>query len=139
NTWLQYLQHGGNVRDLKISFMGTPEYFQVRGGGTNDGWLAAAYNDLLGRAPDPSGQQSFGLELTRRVPRTTGALPIYLSPEGTARLTEAFYLQYLGRPADPVGLQSNSAALTAGALEETVINGLVSSAEFYDRPLIAGP
>ena len=57
--------------------------------------------------------------------------------ETTARLTQAFYLQYLGRPADSFGLQANASALSTGATEEAVINGLVVSPEFYDRPLIA--
>jgi hypothetical protein len=137
DAWVQTLQQGGTIRDLKISFLGSPEYFQVRGGGTNDGWLAALYNDLLGRAPDPSGLQHFGQQLAQGVSRDSIALSIYLSPETTTRLTQQFYLQYLGRPADPSGLQANASALSAGAPEESVINGLVSSAEFYNRNLIA--
>jgi Domain of unknown function (DUF4214) len=138
NGWVDSLQHGATIRDVKVSFLGSLEYFQGRGGGTNTGWLNAVYNDLLGRQPDPSGQQNFGQQLDQGVPRTTVATSIYLSPEATTRLTETFYLQYLGRPADPAGLQSNASALTAGVPEESVISGLVTSPEFFNRGLIAG-
>jgi len=109
----------------------------VRGGGTNDGWLAAVFNDLMGRPIDPSAQQFFGQQLAQGVPRNSVALSIYLSPEATTRLVGEFYPQYMGRPADPGGLQSWSSSLSAGFTEEFVINGLVTSGEFYSRPLIS--
>jgi hypothetical protein len=133
---VQFLQHGGTIRDLKISFLSSPEYFQVRGGGTNSSWLDAVYNDLLGRPSDTSGQQFYGQQLSQGVPRSSVALSIYLSSEATTRLTQEFYLQYLGRPADPGGLQGWASSLSAGASEESVISGLVTSNEFYTRPLI---
>src|SRR5262249_4952621 len=133
---VQFLQQGGTVRDLKVTILGSPEYFQVRGGNSNDGWLSAVYGDLLGRAPDPGGQQSWGQQLAMGVPRTSVALSIYLSPEATTRLVEQFYLQYLGRPADPGGAQSFASSLSGGASEESVITAMVTSEEFYNRPLM---
>jgi hypothetical protein len=136
NNWLAYLKSGGNVRDMKLNLLGSAEYFQVRGGSTNTGFLTALYNDLLGRAPDPVGLNDFGQQLDAGVPRTTIAHVIYLSPEGLTRLINYFYVRYLGRSVDALGLQNNSATMAAGATEEFVINGLVSSQEFYDRPLL---
>jgi hypothetical protein len=133
---IQFLQHGGTVRDLKMSVIGSAEYFQARGGGTNDGWLAAVFEDLLGRPVDPGSQQYFGPLLAMGAPRVNVALGIYLGPEAATRLVEQFYPQYLGRPADPSGLQAAAAQISAGASEESVITTLVTSTEFYNRPLI---
>jgi hypothetical protein len=135
-NWVAYLQAGGNVRDMKMNLMGSAEYLQFRGGGNNEGWLTAAYNDLLGRDPDPVGMNDFLFQLNNGIPHSSVALTIYVSPEATMLLTQEFYLQYLGRPADSLGLQNNSAALSAFATEESIISGLVGSQEFYDRPLL---
>jgi hypothetical protein len=134
---VQFLQQGGTIRDLKVSLLGSAEYFQVRGGNTNDGWLSAVYGDLLGRPLDPGGQQSWEQQLAMGVPRTSVALSIYLSPEATTRLVEQFYLQYLGRPADPGGAQAYASSLSGGTSEESVISAMVTSDEFYNRPLMA--
>jgi Domain of unknown function (DUF4214) len=71
------------------------------------------------------------------IPRTSVALSIYLSPEATTRLVEQFYLQYLGRPADPGGAQAFASSLSGGSSEESVISAMVTSDEFYNRPLMA--
>jgi hypothetical protein len=131
-----FLQHGGTIRDLKSVFFGSAEYFQVRGNGTNDGWLTAVYQDVLGRAVDPGGGAGWTMELAQGVSRQAVATSIQLSPEATNRLVEGFYLQYLGRPADPSGLQSFASELSAGSSEESVISGMVTSDEFYKRSLI---
>jgi hypothetical protein len=131
-----FLQQGGTIRDLKSQFFGSEEYFQVRGNGTNDGWLTAVYQDVLGRDVDPSGGAAWTMQLAQGVSRQAIATSIQLSPEATTRLVEGFYLQYLGRPADPIGLQAFASDLSAGASEEFVISSMVTSDEFYKRPLI---
>jgi hypothetical protein len=131
-----FLQQGGTIRELKSQFFGSEEYFQVRGNGTNDGWLTAIYLDVLGRAVDPSGGAGWTMELAQGVSREAVATSIQLSPEATNRLVEGFYLQYLGRPADPIGLQSFASHLSSGGSEEFVISSMVTSDEFYKRPLI---
>jgi hypothetical protein len=135
-SYVQFLQQGGTIRDLKSSFFGSEEYFQVRGNGTNDGWLTAVYLDVLGRAVDPIGGAAWTMQLAQGVSRQSIATSIQLSPEATNRLVEGFYLQYLGRPADPIGLQSFASHLSAGGSEEFVISSMVTSDEFYKRPLI---
>jgi hypothetical protein len=135
---VQFLQQGGTIREVKIGMLGSAEYFQVRGGNSNTGWLSAVYADLLGRPLDPAGQQSWEQQLAMGVPRTSVALSIYLTPEATTRLVEQFYLKYLSRPADPGGAQQFAASLSGGASEESVISAMVTSDEFYNQPLM-GP
>jgi hypothetical protein len=135
-SYVEFLQQGGTIRDLKSQFFGSNEYFQVRGNGTDDGWLTAVYLDVLGRAVDPSGGAAWTMQLAQGVSRQAVATSIQLSSEATNRLVEGFYLQYLGRPADPIGLQSFASGLSAGGSEEFVIFNMVTSDEFYKRPLI---
>ncbi len=48
---LGVLQSGGAISQVEATILGSPEYFQRRAGGTNEGFLAALYTDLLGRTP----------------------------------------------------------------------------------------
>src|SRR5262249_3847158 len=44
---IQFLQGGGRQEQLAAFLLGSPEYFLVRGGGTNAGFLNAVYHDVL--------------------------------------------------------------------------------------------
>src|SRR5207248_4914976 len=52
STFVNLLGSGGTVEQLEAALSGSAEYFQNRGGGTNDGFLAALYQDALGRPLD---------------------------------------------------------------------------------------
>src|SRR5207253_9455104 len=100
---------------------GSPEYFQIRGGGTNDGFLSALYQDALGRAIDASGQASFTRLLASGMTRTQAAAVIFSSTEYRQRLVQGYYESFLQRPADAGGLNSFVGALQAGSTDEEVI------------------
>jgi Ca2+-binding RTX toxin-like protein len=55
------------------------------------------------------------------------------SAERDSDIVNSFYQQYLGRAADPVGLQVWVNALESGVRQEQVIAGIVSSAEYYAK------
>src|SRR5262245_12161852 len=59
NFWVNFLQQGHTVEQMEAGLAGSPEYFQNRGGGTNAGFLAALYQDALGRTIDAGGQAAF--------------------------------------------------------------------------------
>jgi hypothetical protein len=125
------LRQSRNFLQLEATFFGSQEYFQTQGGGTTNGYLAALYRDLLGRALDPSGLATYSQQLSQGVSRSQVALTVQTSSEGSQRLVQQLYLQFLRRPADPVGLRAYSTILVNGGTEETVVNGLASSNEFY--------
>jgi len=54
NFFMAFLDRGGTTEEVAAAIAGSPEYFQVRGGGTNTGFLNALYQDALGRALDPT-------------------------------------------------------------------------------------
>jgi uncharacterized repeat protein (TIGR01451 family) len=80
-TWTNFLAQGNTAQDLEAIILGSPEYFTNRGGGTNMGWLQAVYQDVLNRAIDPTGLQSWTQDLANGFSRARVAQLILSSPE----------------------------------------------------------
>src|SRR5262249_7355338 len=57
--WTNFLDSGGTIEQLEETLVGSPEFFQVEGGGTEDGFIQAVYQDVLDRNPDDAGRDSF--------------------------------------------------------------------------------
>ncbi len=51
-SWLAYMNAGGTKLSLETQLLGSQEYFENEGGGTNAGFLKALYEAVLGRAVD---------------------------------------------------------------------------------------
>src|SRR5262249_23181041 len=118
------------VAFIKAQILGSPEYFARHGGGTNAGFLAALYRDVLGRAVDPTGRLMFGGQLAQGVGRLQVARTILESPEARQVLVSGFYVPYLHRMPDPVGLARWVTLLLARKDEDLIILGLTTSAEY---------
>src|SRR5205823_1996617 len=58
-----FLMAGGSVEQVEAMITSSPEYFQRRGSGSNDGFLAALYQDAFNRPIDSVGQSAFGSAL----------------------------------------------------------------------------
>jgi hypothetical protein len=127
------LDNGATIEQVKASLIGSQEYFQVRGGNTNNGFLAAVYQDLLNRAIDPSGQAAFSQQLASGVSTTMVATEIVTSQEAQKDLVDAFYLAFLRRTADAGGESFFVNELLQGSRDEQVIAQLVGSAEYFNR------
>src|SRR5437660_3539314 len=56
SSFTAFLAAGGSPEQGGALLAGSPEYFQTRGGGTNDGFLTAIYSDLLHRSVDPGAR-----------------------------------------------------------------------------------
>ncbi len=103
------------------------------GGNTDNGFLAAVYQDLLNRAIDPSGQVAFSQQLANGVSTTAVATEIATSQEAQKDLVDAFYLAFLRRTADAGGESFFVNELLQGTRDEQVIAQLVGSAEYFNR------
>ncbi len=57
---LQLFDEGFTSSQIKSMFYGSEEYFQVRGGGANSGFVDAVFQDQLSRAPGSDAQSYFG-------------------------------------------------------------------------------
>jgi autotransporter-associated beta strand protein len=127
------IQGGATVEAIAAILIGSPEYFNNRGGGTNLGFLNALYNDVLGRNIDPTGQAADLLLLEQFTPRSAIAALVLTSPEARTDLVESYYPEFLRRPADPTGLNSFVGALLSGVRDESIIAILVGSDEYLNR------
>jgi Domain of unknown function (DUF4214)/RTX calcium-binding nonapeptide repeat (4 copies) len=131
NVWVAFLQQGHTLEQMQAGVLGSPEYFQVRGGGTNAGFLAALYQDALGRGLDASGQAAFGAALANGATPGQVAAVVLNSPEGRQDAVQGFYRQLLGRPADAAGLNGFVNALQQGATDQQVLAAIDGSDEFF--------
>jgi len=127
--WELFLARHG-VEQTEAAIAGSPEFF-LDAGGTNTGFLALLYQDLLKRDIDASGSASFGAELSAGVSRANVALQVLSSNEFRTDLIEADFNQFLHRSADPIGLSFWVAQLNAGHSDQSVVAGIVGSPEYF--------
>jgi hypothetical protein len=137
---------GMTDEQMIASIAGSPEYFQNRGGGTNDGFIQAAYLDLFRRAADSNGlayykalmSQAAQGGATQSQAQTQVILSLTSSAEYKQRLENALFLRFLDRPADQAALAFFSQALQAGMTDEQAIQLIVAplsgSQEYFQMP-----
>jgi hypothetical protein len=127
------LNGGGTLAQLQATLTSSPEYFQTRGGGTNDGFLRALFQDVLHRPIDANTQSVLGMELANGVSRYLISLGVFVSTEFRNNLINGYFQQFLNRAADPTGLGAFLTVLQRGGREEQVIASIVGSAEYFGR------
>jgi N-acetylneuraminic acid mutarotase len=132
NFLLGFLAEGGTYEQIDAFVAGSEEFF-TDSGGTNDGFLNALYQDALGRAPDAAGRSAFDQFLAHGGSRTQVATMVYTSTEHRIDLVNSWYVAFLRRPADLLGLEGFVAALMQGVRDETVIAAIVGSDEYIGR------
>src|SRR5262249_27549601 len=96
-TFLPFLLHGGTFEQADAEIISSPEYFQKRGGGTNSGWLAALYEDALGRPIDPVGAAGGAAALAGGASLFQVAGFVLSSEEYRTHLVDVFFQDYLRR------------------------------------------
>jgi hypothetical protein len=124
---------GGGMTDEQVAeiLIGSPEYFNNRGGGTIAGFLNALFNDALGRGVDPLALQGFGQALNNGASTQQVATAILTSPEYEQDVVTNYYNKFLHRGPDGFGLTSWANALAHGLTDEALIAQLIGSDEYY--------
>ena len=113
--------------DVSQSFESRADTVQV-GGQANDATVYRLYQAVLGRAPDPNGQQFFSAALTNGLTAQQLAADLLGSGEYATRFATPsndqfvadLYQNILHRAADPSGLASFGAELSSGASRASV-------------------
>ena len=123
---------GATDESVAATVLGSQEFFAANGN-TNDGFLGALFQDVLGRAIDPSSQAAFEKELSAGATRTQVAEQIFGSSEYLHDEVNSLYEHLLNRAADPAGLAGFVQILQNGSRDESVIAALVSSAEYFTK------
>ncbi|HEV3022434.1 MAG TPA: DUF4214 domain-containing protein, partial [Pirellulales bacterium] len=130
NYWIGQMQNGLTDEQLVAGFIGSAEYYQ-HAGGSDVGWVDALYADLLGRAPDATGESYWVAQLAAGAQRGAVAYGFAASLERETTRVEDDYFHYLGRAADQGGLEAWVNAFAHGSTNEDLIAGFLSSSEFY--------
>ena len=99
---------------------------------SNQAFVCALYEDILGRSADAAGLNSYTTALYNGTSSRLGvAQSLLASPEHRMDLVSGWYRSYLGRAPDAGGLATYVAALGSGTTDEQVQATLLGSPEFY--------
>jgi hypothetical protein len=128
------LANGGTVEQVASILIGSTEYFNKFGGGTNDGWLNAVSQDVLGHPFNSTDRSAFLLLLQQFTPRDKIALIVLRGNEAETDLISTYYTLYLHRAADAAGVAGwVNAVLNGGLRQEDVIARIVGSDEYFSH------
>jgi len=130
--WINSLQNGKALWRFRAQLFGSNEYF-TKAGGTNASYVAKAYADVLGRAPDPSGQTYWTNKLNNGANRGSVALQFINSPESRRRVVDDQFLRFLDRLPVPLEQQNWVDALPTVNGEQALIAALAASSDYYNR------
>jgi hypothetical protein len=127
-----FLAGGGTEEQIAANLAGSAEFFHDNGS-TNAGFLAALYQDALGRPPDSAGLSTWLAALQNGSSRSQVAAAIFGSPEYYTVWLQSLYVRLLHRTADSTGLNQFVTALEHGTHDEAIIAALVESVEYFTR------
>jgi hypothetical protein len=123
-----FLLNGGLFETLEANIVGSAEYFAISGG-TINGFLNKAYQDLLSRSPDATGLASWTMVLQAGTSRTEFASLIISGPEYATLHVDQDILNYLRRPATAADQSALVGVLQQNG-EDLVIAMIIGSAEY---------
>jgi hypothetical protein len=126
------LAQGITVEQIEVSMIGSPEYYQTRAGSTPSGFISAAFNDLLGRAPESGAQTYFAGLLAGGASRYVVTQQIVGSQEAALYTVDQLFQKYLHRHADPGGKGYFGNLLAMGQIrDEQIAVKLIDTPEYY--------
>ena len=130
-NWLDAIAGGMTPAEVAARIYASSEYF-VNSGGTNRGWIADLYRQILEREADPGGLDAWTALADDGTPRSTIALRFYQSYESRRTRVTNLYLHLLKRPPDPGGLVTWTNELNNGRDVALAIE-LASSTEYFQK------
>jgi hypothetical protein len=131
--WSAQLAAGATVEQVAAGIVGSQEFFMTQGGGTNNGFLTALFQDALGRAPDSTGQTGFTTALQNGASTAQVGGVIFASREFLTDQVQGFFQSFLHRAADSGGLNGFVPALQQGATDQQVIAVILASNEYFSK------
>jgi hypothetical protein len=127
--WLGEMDRGLHIERMQSGFIASPEFF-AQAGGSNRQWVANLYHTVLGRAAAVSEIDAWERRILGGASRQGVALGFLYSTEHLTEVVNGYYLDLLRRPIDPAGARGWVLAIQAGARDEEIIAGIVSSLEY---------
>ena len=130
---VQFLRSGDSSRQLQALLQASNEYFVVRGGNTEAGFVNSIYLDSLGRPAEAATQAALVPVLNAGYSRLALATSVATSPEANSRFVSTVYTLFLGRPVDAPSLQIWTDFLVRGGQDTQVVAGIMGSDEYFAR------
>src|SRR5262249_24691521 len=130
NTWLNFLARGGNLDQVLVGILSSPEYL-ARHGNTMTGFDDALFTDLLGRQGKPAGITAWA---NSGLDRPTLASTFLHSHEQVARLVNTDFQTYLHHSADAATVQFWQSRVDAGGKMQDIVGSIFLSKEYLSLP-----
>jgi hypothetical protein len=131
-TFVNMFTQGADAESVQAAIIASAE-FADRSGGSDSGFVAALYQDLLNRPVDAGGLATFAEQLATGISRTAVAEELLTSAEYRSDLVASYSQSYLGRPADGGGITTFLAQFAPGASNDAVQAALLGSGEVLHR------
>jgi hypothetical protein len=132
DSWVAALGRGLTDEQLRLFFLGSPEFWS-NSGGNPKGYVDALYQTVLQRTADPSGEAYWVGRLNAGASPASVANSLVFSFEMLEQRVAGYYLTYLSRGAGNDELAFWAGRLAAGVRDENVILGFVGSTEYLSR------
>ncbi len=130
--WVAYLQAGHTLEQVAEGIVSSPEYFQMHGG-TNQDYVVALYNDVLGRVPSTAEVNTLVAAMAEGATPLDVATGFFNSTEYRTNLVDADYETYLGRPPETAGLAGWLAQFAEGMTDQEVLANIFGSPEGFAK------
>jgi hypothetical protein len=130
--WTGQLQAGLSDAAFEADLIGSAEFY-ARSGGTDQAWVDALYQNVLGRPADQQGQNYWISQIQSGVSRTAVAYGFLTSAEHEAQVITDDYQHYLNRSPNAAEINYWLGQFQGGATNEDLIAGFLSSAEYIAR------
>ncbi|MGN6692743.1 MAG: DUF4214 domain-containing protein [Aquihabitans sp.] len=131
--WINAIEGGRSLRVFRAQLFGSNEYF-TKAGGTNASFVERAYEDVLGRKPDPSGLAYWTNKANSGTERGQIARQFLASAEAKRAIVRDQFLRFLDRQptADEITGWSNTLDTSPNG-EQQLVASLASSVAYLNR------
>jgi subtilisin family serine protease len=127
--WLNEMDRGLHIQRMQSGFIASPEFF-AQAGGNNRQWVANLYQTVLNRPAAVSEIDAWETRILSGASRQGVAIGFLYSTEHLTEVVNGYYMDLLRRGIDAAGARGWVLAIQAGARDEEIIAGIVSSAEY---------
>lgn len=131
--WINGIRSGKSLTKFRAQLFGSNEYF-TKAGSTTDGFVRAAYQDVLGRLPDPSGETYWVNKINAGTGRGSVANAFLVSTEARRTIVKDQFLRFLDR--EPNASETSTwmaTLLTSPTGEQDLVAFLAGSSSYYNR------
>ncbi|HEX7448619.1 MAG TPA: DUF4214 domain-containing protein [Pirellulales bacterium] len=143
--WVGVWHATGGPEQIKAGFADSPEFYHSAGG-TPQTWIAALYQRILDRSPDPSGeafwlnhyQQQVAAGVDTGAVRQQIALGFFDSPEAYGQDVAGWFQEYLLRAPTNAEKAHYVSQMEAGATDRTIEQEITNLPEYAGNPPTPG-